>query len=149
MARSPAASVPPPAPVRAEAIAAPAAPLAPHEAGDIFNAGSAARGLDGGAVRTYRLALARAIRVEFLRPRLPDPTFQGTLALGVAISAAGQLKAVAVVRSSGSATADAAILAAVNEAARTAPVPLVLQGRDFVIELPVEIGAVFNAAADR
>lgn len=149
MQRNPAASAPALAPLRAEALAAPAAVLAPREAVASIDARFASSGLDAGAVRTYRLALARAIRGEVLRPRLPDPAFQGALSLGIAIGAAGQLRAVAVVRSSGSATADAAVLAMVNEAALTAPVPAAMRGRDFVIELPVEIGAALTAAADR
>lgn len=69
--------------------------------------------------------------------------------MGVAISATGQLRAVAVVRSSGSAAADAAVVAAVDAAARAAPLPPAMRGRDFVIELPVEIGTALTAAADR
>ena len=108
-----------------------------------------ARGLDAGALRVYRLALARAIRADLLRPSLPDPAFQGALVLGVAIGASGQLMEVAVLRSSGSATADAVLLGAVGEAARAAPIPAAMRGRNFVIELPVEIGAAATSAADR
>ncbi|HWV17276.1 MAG TPA: hypothetical protein VNZ68_01710, partial [Rhodocyclaceae bacterium] len=99
MISTPIASVAAPVPARAQAMATPPAPLVPQEPGESVAAWSAASGLDPGAVRVYRLALARAIRVEGLRPRLPDPSFQGALTMGVAISATGQLRAVAVVRS--------------------------------------------------
>lgn len=149
MSSNPVASVAALVPARAQTMANSPAPLVPQEAGESVTAWSAASGLDAGAVRIYRLALARAIRVEGLRPRLPDPSFQGALTMGIAISAAGQLRAVAVVRSSGSAAADAAVAAAVDEAARAAPLPPAMRGRDFVIELPVEIGTALTAAADR
>ena len=149
MSSNPVASVAAPVFARAEPMATPPAPFVPHETGESVTAGPAASGLDAGAVRIYRLALARAIRVERLRPRLPDPSFQGALTIGVVISAAGQLRAVTVVRSSGSAAADAAVVAAVDEAARAAPLPLAMRGRDFVIELLVEIGTTLTAAADR
>lgn len=137
-------ATPRPATPAAISTTSPAAPLAPAETARVADTSS---GLDAGALRVYRLALAHAIRADLLRPSLPDPAFQGALLLGIGIGAGGQLMEVAVLRSSGSPRTDAAVLAAVGAAAQAAPIPVAMRGRNFVIELPVEIGAAATTAA--
>lgn len=108
---------------------------------------TASSGLDAGAQRSYRVALARLMMAGDLRRSLPDPSITGALEVGVSLTAAGQLRDVAVVRGSGSAVLDAAVVGAIRQAAQLAPIPPALQGRDFVIVLPVEVGAMAIATS--
>lgn len=105
-------------------------------------------GVDPGAQRSYRVALARMLAAGDLHRALPGLASAGALEIGIALSASGQLKDVAVLRGSGSAALDAVVLAAVRQAALAAPIPAAMRGRDLVIALPVEVGAA-TSAADR
>lgn len=130
------------------AVEPPALPAAVSTPGGAMTVSS---GLDAGAQRGYRVALARMLMSGDLRRALPDSSMAGELEIGIALSASGQLKDVAVLRGSGSAVLDAVVLAAVRQAALSAPVPPAMQGRDFVIALPVEVGAAtaLTSAAGR
>lgn len=121
-------------------------PLPPEPARVVESAPPAAQlevstGIDAGAVRSYRLSLARAMMAGELHRRLHDPALAGRLEIGVAIAASGLVRDVVVLRGSGIAALDETVRAAVGAAAREAAVPAAMQGRDWVIALPVEVGA--------
>jgi TonB family protein len=103
-------------------------------------------GLDAGAVRSYRITLARLLAGGTLRAGL-TPDMHGELQIGIAVAANGLIYQVEVVRSSGQAALDAHIVAAVMAAAHEAAIPEPMQGREFVVLLPVEVGSITSAAA--
>lgn len=106
-------------------------------------------GLDAGAVRAYRIAWARALAGSSLRAHL-GPERQGMLEVGVALAASGQVRDIAVLRGSGDRGLDEAVLLAMRSAMSAVPVPVVMQGREWVLTVPVEIGTVPPiSAADR
>ena len=105
-------------------------------------------GLDAGAVRAYRIAWARALIRSGLRERL-DAEVQGRLEVGVAVAASGQITDIALLKGSGVAALDHAVIAAMRNAMPSVALPPVMQGREFVLVLPVEVGAAATAAADR
>lgn len=106
-------------------------------------------GLDAGAVRIYRLALSRALAASALREQL-TAAMQGRVEVGVAISAAGQVHDIFVLQGSGIAALDHAVIAALRGAVPGAPIPPAMQGREFVLAVPVEVGPVAPiSAADR
>lgn len=104
-------------------------------------------GLDAGALRSYRLSLARAMMAGDLHRRLRDPALAGRVEIGVALAANGLVREVVLLHGSGIASLDATVLAAVGAAARETSVPAAMQGRDFVIALPVEVGATDAASS--
>lgn len=102
----------------------------------------ASRGLDAGAVRAYRIGLAR--QLAGLRDRLQMAAAAHADAqakIAIAVDAGGFVERVEVVESSGRAALDAQLQAAVREAVDAAPVPAALQGQAFVIVLALELGA--------
>lgn len=106
-------------------------------------------GLDAGVVRAYRIAWARALAGSSLRAHL-GPERQGMLEVGVALAASGQVREIAVLRGSGDRALDEAVLLAMRSAMFAVPVPVVMQGREWVLTVPVEIGTVPPiSAADR
>ena len=98
-------------------------------------------GLDAGAVRAFRLTLSHLMAASALRQRL-GAGMQGRVEVGIAISASGQVRDVAVLQGSGSAALDNAVLAALRGVAAHAPIPAAMQGREFVLAVPVEIGTL-------
>jgi TonB family protein len=96
-------------------------------------------GLDAGAVRSYRIALARLLAGGALRTGLTGE-MQGTLEVGVAVTANGLPQQVELVRSSGQTALDVQVLAAVRAAAHEAAIPELMRGQAFVVVLPVEVG---------
>lgn len=119
------------------AVAAPTAALQPSA------------GLDAGAVRLYRLALSRVLAASALREHL-TAGMQGRVEVGVAISAAGQVHDIVVLQGSGIAALDNAVISALRGAVSGAPIPAAMQGREFVLAVPVEVGPVSPiSAADR
>ena len=106
-------------------------------------------GLDAGAVRAYRVAWARVLSTSGLRERLSVDA-QGVLEVGVAVSAAGQVRDIFVLKSSGDAALDGAVIAAMRNAAPVLQPPAMMPGRDVVLTVPVEVGTVsLTSAADR
>jgi TonB family protein len=106
-------------------------------------------GLDAGAVRIYRLALSRVLAASALREHL-TAGMQGRVEVGVAISVTGQVRDIAVLQGSGIAALDNAVVAALRGAVSGAPIPSAMQGREFVLAVPVEVGLVApTPAADR
>jgi TonB family protein len=103
-------------------------------------------GLDAGAVRSYRIALARLLGNGNLRAGL-SPDMQGELQVGIAITVGGMLNQVEIVRSSGQPALDSHVVAAVRAAAREAIIPELMRGREFVVLLPVEVGPVLPATS--
>lgn len=106
----------------------------------------ASAGLDAGAVRAYRIAWARALAGSTLRERL-SPDMQGMLEIGVALTASGQLRDIAVLKGSGDAALDRAVLAAMRNIMQAVPIPSVMLGRELVLTVPVEVGIARPAAA--
>lgn len=106
-------------------------------------------GLDAAAVRAYRVAWARALAGSSLRAHL-GPERAGRLEVGVALAASGQVRDIAVQRSSGDRALDEAVVLAMRSAMSAVPVPVVMQGGEWVLTVPVEIGTVPPiSAADR
>lgn len=106
-------------------------------------------GLDAGAVRAYRIAWARALAGSSLRAHL-GPERAGRLEVGVALAASGQVRDIAVLRSSGDRALDEAVVLAMRTAMSAVPVPVAMHGGEWVLTVPVEIGAVPPiSAADR
>ena len=103
-------------------------------------------GLDAGAVRAYRIAWARALMGSALRENL-SAEMQGALEVGVAVTASGLLHEIVVLKGSGVAALDAAVIAAMRHAAQTVPLPPLMQGREFVLVVPVEVGPVQATSA--
>jgi TonB family protein len=103
-------------------------------------------GLDAGAVRAYRVALARALATSGLREGL-GMEVQGSLELGLAIAPSGQVREVGVIRGSGVAALDAAVVAAMRRSVVHARLPSEMLGREFVLGLPIEIGPLPAPAA--
>lgn len=102
----------------------------------------ASRGLDAGAVRAYRIGLAR--QLAGVRDRLEMATAAHAdvqAKIAIAVDAGGFVERVEVVESSGRAALDAQLLAALRQAVGAAPVPPALQGQAFVIVLALELGA--------
>lgn len=98
-------------------------------------------GLDAGAVRAYRIAWARALAGSSLRAHL-GPERAGRLEVGVALAASGQVRDIAVQRSSGDRALDEAVILAMRSAMSAVPVPVAMQGGEWVLTVPVEIGTV-------
>ena len=106
-------------------------------------------GLDAGAVRAYRVALARALAASGVREGL-GAEMQGSLELGVVIAPSGLVREVGLIRGSGVPALDAAVLTAMRRSAAHARLPAEMQGREFVLGLPVEVGPVpLTSAAGR
>jgi TonB family protein len=106
----------------------------------------ATAGLDAGAVRAYRIAWARALMGSALRERL-DADMQGALEVGVAVAASGQVREIFLLKGSGVSALDAAVIAAMHHAAQTVQLPPQMQGREFVLGVPVEVGLVPSTSA--
>lgn len=96
--------------------------------------------LDAGAVRAYRLAWARVLANSGLREKL-GADMRGAMEVGVAVSAAGQVRDIVVLRSSGDAALDVAVIAVMRNAVPAVGLPAVMPGREFVLTIPVEVGA--------
>lgn len=106
-------------------------------------------GLDAGALRAYRVAWARALMASRLREQL-SPDSQGTLEVAVVLRASGRVHDVAVLKGSGDRALDNAVIAAMRNTASAVQVPTAMQGRELVLSVPVEVGAVPPiSAADR
>jgi TonB family protein len=101
-------------------------------------------GLDAGAVRGYRIALARLLASSEWRSGL-RPTMRGEMEIGIAITAAGLAEGVEMVRGSGDAALDRQVLGVVRAAANAVVVPAPLYGS--VVMLPVEV--ISATAEDR
>lgn len=106
----------------------------------------ASPGLDAAAVRGYRISLARVLAEGALRAAL-TPDMRGTLEVGISITHMGLPKQVAVVRSSGQPALDRQVLSAVRSAVNTVTLPAAMQGRDFVVLLPIEVGESLSPVA--
>lgn len=149
----------PPAPVRHASVMEPPSrprrsrPDAPPEQPPPFEPSALSLtptvGLDAAAVRSYRIGWARALANSGLRGRL-GADMHGGLEIGVALAASGQVRAIALLRSSGIAALDQAVVAEMRNAVPAVPLPPAMLGRELVIALPVEVGAAPPiSAADR
>jgi TonB family protein len=106
-------------------------------------------GLDAAAVRSYRIGWARALANSRLRDKL-GADMHGALEVGVALTPAGQVREIALLKSSGIAALDHAVMAEMRNAVHAVQLPSAMRGRDLVIALPVEVGAAPPIlAADR
>lgn len=106
-------------------------------------------GLDAAAVRSYRIGWARALANSRLRDKL-GADMRGTLEVGVALTPAGLVREIALLKSSGIAALDHAVMAEMRNAVQAVQLPSAMLGRDLVIALPVEVGAAPPIlAADR
>lgn len=106
-------------------------------------------GLDAGAVRAYRIAWARALMGSTLRASL-GTDMQGALEVGVAVAASGQVREVFLLKGSGVAGLDAAVIEVMRHAAQAVQLPSVILGRELVLAVPVEVGLVSpTSAGDR
>ena len=75
---------------------------------------------------------------------------QGALEVGVAVAASGQVREIRMLKSSGVAALDGAVIAAMRHVMQSVPLPPAIQGRELVLTVPVEVGPVVpTSAADR
>jgi protein TonB len=95
-------------------------------------------GIDADGLRSYRLALAReARRFKRYPSQAVDAQWSGTAELRVTVQADGVAMAAELTKSSGHAALDDAALDMLRHALPVTPVPVVLRGRAFAVNLPV------------
>jgi periplasmic protein TonB len=95
-------------------------------------------GVDADGLRSYRLALAReARRFKRYPSQAVDAQWSGTAELRVTVQADGVAMAAELAKSSGHAALDDAALDMLRHALPVTPVPVVLRGRAFAVNLPV------------
>lgn len=94
------------------------------------------QGLDAGAVRAYRVGMARAMAGRLGEASATETAL--SVEVGVAVSALGSVDKLALARSSGNDAFDAQLLASLRAVAAGVPVPGRLLGRPFVILLRFE-----------
>ena len=95
-------------------------------------------GIDADGLRSYRLALAReARRFKRYPSQAVDAQWSGTAELRVTVQADGVAMAAELAKSSGHAALDDAALDMLRHALPVTPVPVVLRGRAFAVNLPV------------
>lgn len=97
----------------------------------------AAEGVDPGALRDYRFAVARVVRKRY-PPLAIERGWTGTAHVRLTLSPNGLPSDVTVVASSGHAVLDAQAQTSIAMAARLAVLPAALLGRGFHVDLPVE-----------
>ncbi len=95
-------------------------------------------GVDAGGLREYRIRLATVL-LAHLRAGL-TAEMQGRLEVGVAVSAHGLIEEAVLVSSSGQASLDARVLAALRSSAQQLNIPTSLVGQRFAVILPIEVG---------
>jgi len=93
-------------------------------------------GVDPDALRRFRFAISRAAHPDY--PRLAvERGWSGTTQIRVFVDN-DVVRSVSVGRSSGYAMLDTRAKEIIGRAARATPIPQPLQGREFVVDLPVE-----------
>lgn len=97
----------------------------------------AAEGVDPGALRDYRFAVARVVRKRY-PPLAIERGWTGIAHVRLTLSPNGLPSDVTVVASSGHAVLDAQAQTSIAMAARLAVLPAALLGRGFHVDLPVE-----------
>jgi protein TonB len=125
----------PPAPARAgEATASTAAPAAASA-----GAPPASPAVDPGSLERYRLEL-KVVAAKYKRyPRMAtDNNWKGVVALRVVVAPSGQLASLAVTKTSGHEVLDRQAQEMFRSAAADVPVPPVLRGKQFAVDVAVD-----------
>ncbi|MBI2753520.1 MAG: energy transducer TonB [Betaproteobacteria bacterium] len=134
---APAAALPaaaPPAPATVAALAAPASP----SGGASRPAPAPEDALDAGTLAQYRLAIISAARRYKRYPRAAlDNDWQGRVEVRMTIGPGGSIAALSVRSSTGHPVLDQQALEMIERAKATAQIPQALQGREFVVDIPV------------
>lgn len=99
---------------------------------------AAAEGVDGDALRAYRIGLARGARAHKRYPGIAQERgWAGTAEVSVAISREGRPSRILLAHSSGHDVLDRMAVDMMTRAAAAAAVPEPLRGREFAVSLPV------------
>jgi protein TonB len=99
---------------------------------------AAAEGVDGDALRAYRIGLARGARAHKRYPGIAQERgWAGTAEVRVAISREGRPSRILLAHSSGHEVLDRMAVDMMTRAAAAAAVPELLRGREFAVSLPV------------
>jgi protein TonB len=124
-----------PVEARAAEAAAPAAAPAPQSAGPL----PAEPALDPGSLERYRLEL-KVVAAKYKRyPRMAtDDNWKGVVALRVLVGPSGQLASLTVTKTSGYEVLDRQAQEMFRSAAADVPVPPVLRGKPFAVDVAVD-----------
>ena len=99
----------------------------------------AARAPDAGTLAQYRLSLLSAARHFKNYPDVAvENDWQGKVEIRMVIDSSGEISALAVRTSAGHSVLDRHALEIIQQAKAIAPIPLVLRGKQFVVDIPVE-----------